>query len=273
MSKRFIDTTLWEKEWFYNLTPGYKLAVKYIFERCDEIGRWSPNFVLADHYIGGKVNWDKMKNEILKNKVEILEDGKWWLKEFTYFQYGVLSLSCNPHKKYIKLLEDCDLLERVPNTLSGSVPSTLQEQEQDKDKDKEKKKRISKNKFEEPTLEDIKKNMLDRRIISHESEAQKFLDHHGARGWILSNGKKMKSWTHAVGTWVANMETFSPSNAPVSEEKFKEHTHREKEAQLRKAHLKKVKKIEDDEYSEENLVGPPDDFKKIMKDLTKGMKA
>lgn len=271
MSKRFIDTTLWEKEWYFKLSPGYKLAVKYIFERCDEIGRWSPNFPLADIFIGGKVDWDRMKNVILKDKIEILEDGKWWLKEYTFFQYGILTPNSNPHKKYIKMLENANLLGRVPSTLKGTLTGTLQDKNKiriGKDKDN----KSSKKTFQIPTLEEIKKNMLDRRIINFETEAQKFLDHHGARGWILTNGKKMKSWTHAVGTWVANMETFSPGNGPVSKEEFEKHTRGEKEALERKARIQKIREKEQEEYAEENLVGPPDDFKKIMSDLAKNMK-
>ena len=35
MAKRFVDTELWQKEWFQYLTLKQKVLVKYLFENCD----------------------------------------------------------------------------------------------------------------------------------------------------------------------------------------------------------------------------------------------
>lgn len=44
--------------------------------------------------------------------------------------------------------------------------------------------------------------------ISYE-EVEKFLNHHGARGWILSRGLKMKDWKKAMLTWKSNIGKFT----------------------------------------------------------------
>ena len=62
-------------------------------------------------------------------------------------------------------------------------------------------------KFVEPTLDEVK--LLMAKAGLPESEAQKFINHHAARGWML--GKvKMKSVSHAVGTWATNYQQFNP---------------------------------------------------------------
>ena len=40
-------------------------------------------------------------------------------------------------------------------------------------------------------------------------EAHAFFDHHSARDWVLSNGKKMKDWKAAFRTWERNMHKYS----------------------------------------------------------------
>lgn len=69
MTKRFVDTELWQKEWFQNLGLKYKLLLKYIFENCDCAGIWNMNFSLASFSIGDKVNLDDVKyiNSIKNN--------------------------------------------------------------------------------------------------------------------------------------------------------------------------------------------------------------
>jgi hypothetical protein len=47
MAKRFVDTELWQKEWFQDLTLKEKILIKYIFENCDCAGVWNGNFKLA----------------------------------------------------------------------------------------------------------------------------------------------------------------------------------------------------------------------------------
>lgn len=112
MSKRFIDTDIWEKEWFMRLPIEEKLAFKFICERCSLIGIWSPNYFLAETMIGKKVDWKHLL-ENCNGNIEELSSGKFWVVNFCFFQYGKLTEDCKPHRKYISLLKEEGLYERV----------------------------------------------------------------------------------------------------------------------------------------------------------------
>lgn len=60
--------------------------------------------------------------------------------------------------------------------------------------------------FKKPTLEDVKAAFKGRGVSPLNAEA--FIDHHEARGWILSNGRPMRSLGGAVGTWIRNGKLF-----------------------------------------------------------------
>jgi hypothetical protein len=60
--------------------------------------------------------------------------------------------------------------------------------------------------FTPPTIEAIRDYC--RTIGMHVEQAEAFLDHHKARGWILSNGKKMQDYRAALRTWKRNRPKF-----------------------------------------------------------------
>ena len=112
MGKRFVDTEIWEKEWFMNLETQEKLAMIWILTKCDNVGVLNHNKVLADILIGTKINWDDLQKKCSKN-IEILDNGKWWVKDFVDFHWGELKETSAPYRSYIKLLKKHNLYERV----------------------------------------------------------------------------------------------------------------------------------------------------------------
>ena len=76
MPKRFVDTDIWEKEWFMSCTPTEKCLVKYVRDKCDLAGIWKPNFTLATYVIGSKVDEEILLNIDNGNQFERLQDGK-----------------------------------------------------------------------------------------------------------------------------------------------------------------------------------------------------
>lgn len=106
MTKRFVDTELWQKEWFQTLSIKHKILLKYIFENCDCAGIWNMNFRLASFIIGEKVTLDDIKYiNSTKKQFEIIDNNNIFVIDFIKFQYGVLSYSCKPHLPVIKLLK------------------------------------------------------------------------------------------------------------------------------------------------------------------------
>ena len=192
MSKRFIDTALWGKEWFTQLSPIEKAAVMYLLTVCDNVGVWSPNYRLAEFIIGGKIDWEELP-EKMNGNVELLENGKWWFADFCEFQYGTLKPTCKPHQSYIRLLEKHGLLERLKGM------DSVQEKDIDKDIDKDKEK-------------EKEKRTYAPNVTLTEEEHDRLIKDFG--GWTLkkmvdklstwkgANGKRYKSDNMALRGWV-----------------------------------------------------------------------
>lgn len=136
MPKRFTDTELYDKEWYMNLSCRLKCVVRYLFDKCDNAGVWTPNYTLAKIYVGESFTEEEILRidggeQFEKFGEKILVTG------FVEFQYGELSEKCNAHIPIIKKLKKYGLWEngylRVPRRVSG----TLKEEEKDKDKEQE----------------------------------------------------------------------------------------------------------------------------------------
>ncbi len=147
MSKRFFDTEIWDKDWFMALPEKHKLFFQFLFSKCDVAGVWTPNFALASTYIGKKVSKEDLK--LFERQIFRMPDGKIFLLDFIFFQYGKLTETCPPHRKIISLLKNYGLFERV--TLGYQKGSeSLQDIEEEKEKDKEEEVEKEKEKDGEP---------------------------------------------------------------------------------------------------------------------------
>ncbi|WP_295996616.1 hypothetical protein [uncultured Veillonella sp.] len=63
--------------------------------------------------------------------------------------------------------------------------------------------------FKPPTLEEVKAYCIKR---NNNIDAEYFIDFQEARGWVLSNGKKMKDWKATIRTWEKNNFNRKPVN-------------------------------------------------------------
>jgi len=73
----------------------------------------------------------------------------------------------------------------------------------------------SNKKFVEPELSEVAAYCQER---SNSIDAEHFVDHYTARGWILGNGRKMKDWKAAVRTWEKNNFNRSQATKPAVDE-------------------------------------------------------
>lgn len=143
MTKRFIDTEIWNKEWFQLLNLKHKVLVKYIFENCDCAGVWEINFRLASFVIGEQITIQDIEEiNKAKQQFEIFEDDKIFVTNFIKFQYGTLSENCKPHKSIIEKLKKYGLYERVCKGYAKGM-ETLEEKEQEQYKEKDKENNLS----------------------------------------------------------------------------------------------------------------------------------
>lgn len=139
MAKRFTDTELWDKEWFMALKPKLKCLVKYVRDKCDMAGFWSPNWKLADMYIGEKVTEKDLLSIDSGKQFIKLDEGKIFCCGFIEFQYGEKLNPASPvHRKILSIVEKNNLdINTLLNTLSDRVSNTLQEEEEE-EKEEEK---------------------------------------------------------------------------------------------------------------------------------------
>lgn len=110
MKKRLTDTEIWDKPWFRKLSLADKLAFIFIKDKCDNVGVWIPDMEIANIYIGTEVDWKKLPDRCNGN-IQILDNGKWWIPDFTDFQWGYLDeekeeeRNNKARKSYIRLLK------------------------------------------------------------------------------------------------------------------------------------------------------------------------
>lgn len=129
--KRFTETDKWRDQWFRKLPADLKLAYLYVVDNCDAAGVWEGDYELAEFVLGSKPCWTQLI-ELLGERVQIVNGGKWWLTRFIGFQYGELSEDCKPHQNVIRLLKMHGL--SIPNA-KGIQRHKDKEKEKDKEKD------------------------------------------------------------------------------------------------------------------------------------------
>lgn len=117
--KRFVNTRIWESEWYMKLSVEQKLLWNFINDHCNNIGLWGKNLTLASMHIGSKID-----SEIVDSFFKIVNSGdddqlieiknNWFLTDFVKFQFcgsTPLTRKCIPHDSYLKLMESCNLKE------------------------------------------------------------------------------------------------------------------------------------------------------------------
>ena len=130
MAKRFTDSNKWKDSWFQDLPTKYKLFWIYLLDECDAAGIWKPNIRLANFQIGEPFEESEVKR-VFSDRIEITDDGYWFIKKFIQFQYGELSRTSKPHLSVIKILEKHKIIGYVKGM------DTLKEKEQVKEEEKE----------------------------------------------------------------------------------------------------------------------------------------
>ena len=207
MPKRLFDTEIWKKPWFRELNPKYKSAFYYILSDCDYVGVWERDFTVADFRIGSKINWDDFLKKTNGNIV-VLPNGKWFIVDYCYFQYGDLknkkksTLKTNIISRLIKhdlwdLQNECIKEGVYP---SPTLALGYKEKEKEKKKEKDKEKEEEKEKEYAPTVsmkkseyEELCTKFGKRKIDTY---IEKISD------WQLSNGKRKKSMPATIKNWM-----------------------------------------------------------------------
>lgn len=133
MATRLVDTELWDKDWFMDLSPKLKCLVQYFWAKCDNAGVLKPNWKLISLQIGEEVTEQDLLQVDDGKQFESFA-GKIWAVEFIKFQQkGKLTYRKPPHRQIIRLLLDHGIWsrfsERFPS-MTKDVPEDVVEDEE-----------------------------------------------------------------------------------------------------------------------------------------------
>jgi len=111
VSKRFIDTGIWDQKWFRSLDLKHKLLWLYATTRCDSVGLFEFDDVIVSAYL--KDNIVREDLDRLGGRVCHIGGDKFLIPQFIIFQYGNLNPINKAHlgimKKLTSLVEGIDL--------------------------------------------------------------------------------------------------------------------------------------------------------------------
>ena len=132
MVKRFHDTEIWKQDWFLEIDNEYRTLWLYIKDTCDHAGIWKPEKKFVEFITGKPMNLQTALQAFNKDKerVKVLENGRWLLPDFVTFQYGhTLNPENRVHLSILKLLD-------VNGVNLTSIRGLLDPNDRPKDKDK-----------------------------------------------------------------------------------------------------------------------------------------
>lgn len=120
MSKRFIDTNLFNDEWFCDLSKDGKLFFIYFITNCDHAGILRLNKKLFEFQSGIKNSSTVI--EELSNRLITLKDGVYLMPKFIKFQYPDFPKSnVNQQQGAIKILESYGIkIEQIKELINSS---------------------------------------------------------------------------------------------------------------------------------------------------------
>ena len=124
MSKRFIDTKIFNDEWFMDLSASAKLLYIYFITTCDHAGIIDINWKLAEFLTGIK-ELKKIKESLLKefgDRLVYLKKSYYFLPKFIWFQYpGFPKSNVNQQQGAIRRLKEFDLYNEKNQTLNKEL--------------------------------------------------------------------------------------------------------------------------------------------------------
>ncbi len=170
MPKRFTDTEIWTEDWFLKMEPAYMFLWKWICDDCDHAGIWKPNVVKFSRLTGFQINLVDallMFNDF-KERVLVLENGRWFITGFIPFQYGnKLNDSNRVHASIIALLYN-------NGVKLSSIRPQLEDTQGVKDKDKDK--------VKDKDLKAFNKEEIPADLKANETEIREWLQYKREKG-------------------------------------------------------------------------------------------
>ena len=196
MAKRFMDNSIFEKQWFRELPVRLKIVWFYLINKCDHAGILNDLDVgLLSYQIGDNYTIDEIL-EAFNDNIEQIGDNKFYLTKFCKFQYGELNPNVKVHKSVIKLLDKHNI------ELDNPLVSV-----KDKDKDKAKDINTKKEEFAKRVEKEVFDMQIDPAMIK---EFIEYWTEHNDGGHVLRyEQQSIFNVRKRMSTWVKNSKKFN----------------------------------------------------------------
>ncbi len=193
MAKRFTDTMKWNEDWFLELSTSNKLFWIYVCDNCDHAGIYKLNKRMFELLIGAKINTDDFLTTINaeKDRIILLDNGKWYITKFIEFQYGpTLNPNNRVHKSILKLLNDNNIKFEQQEVVKLDQPkiTTI---------------------INPKTIEEVKSFFQEKG--SNKKEGEKFYYFYESKGWKVGK-ESMKNWKMAAKGWISRNKKNLPDS-------------------------------------------------------------
>ena len=196
MAKRFMDNSIFEKQWFRELPVRLKIVWFYLINKCDHAGILNDLDVgLLSYQIGDNYTIDEIL-EAFNDNIEQIGENKFYLTKFCKFQYGELNPNVKVHKSVIKLLDKHNI------ELDNPLVSV-----KDKDKNKAKDINTKKEEFAKRVEKEVFDMQIDPAMIK---EFIEYWTEHNDGGHVLRyEQQSIFNVRKRMSTWVKNSKKFN----------------------------------------------------------------
>lgn len=135
----FLDGSLWSHKWFDDLPIEYQMAYLILWAESDNVGVWVPHFRELNFRLKQEIDPQDFLQQVnsTSTRIEVLENGSWWLIEYLPLQVRTLTPNNRPHVSYIEDLRNHGLLTRYamqnPENVKFEVIDELENHEEIED--------------------------------------------------------------------------------------------------------------------------------------------
>lgn len=201
MAKRFIDTGLFDDQWFMNISKDAKLLWIYLITKCDHAGIIEINERLIEFQTG--IKSFKTTGAELGSRLYFVRESYYFIPKYIDFQYPNFPNSrVRQQESAIKILVKYGLFDESKETFNKDIanPSVTVMKGLDGKKEAKPAKDAKTKVFKKPTLEEVAAYCKERK---NEVDPEGWVNFYTSNGWKVGKNP-MKDWKASVRTWERN---------------------------------------------------------------------
>lgn len=218
MAKRFIDTELFDDEWYMDLSKDSKIFWIYCITKCNHAGILELNKKLCKYQTGIKDLQTVFKE--LDNRLVTLKQPYIFIPKFLFYQYpNFPNSNVKAQKSAIDILIKFDVLDKSSLTLKEGLSNSYEYgngYEYGYGNEKEDEKKLKKESV------DSKKNIPDfEEFLNYAKQIEPLIDDNAVRykynawvenGWKDGYDKQIKNWKTKISNTIPHLNKKQKQN-------------------------------------------------------------